>query len=210
MCCNEGMGTVIPLDYAHVVESFAFSTDAEPMVVTYGVGVDPAALPANATALATTLGGLFDTHIMPLVSSDVTHIGTEVTWQSIAPPAPPDVGYDPSGVVGSAAGALMPQNNAFLVHKRTGLGGRGGRGRFYIPGVQEGNVGTTGVVAGATVAAWNTNLAAWRTAVNGAAGVLNMVLLHSSPGAYAATVPYDITSLSMDTVIATQRRRLRP
>lgn len=204
------MPTVIPVGYAQAVLSFSYSTDVEPMAVTFGVKVDPLLTPPEANQIAGAINAQWDATVQPLVSVDVTHLHTDVRWQFDALPAPPVEGTNPSGTVGGAAGALIPQNTAYLVHKRTSVAGRSGRGRLYIPGVQEGNVSTVGRVADATVSAWNVALQTFLEDVKVTGIIDELVILHSTPGAYALDTPAVITSLTMDPVVATQRRRLRP
>lgn len=107
-----------------------------------------------------------------------------------------------AGLGGSAGG--QPQVS-YLIHKTTAFGGRAGRGRVYMPGVMEGFVNESGVVATealeATQEAW-TDFGA-KLDVD----LLPPVLLHgeSSP----ITTPSPITAFVVDAQVATQRRRNR-
>jgi len=103
---------------------------------------------------------------------------------------------------GGTAGAAAP---AYLIHKVTALGGRAGRGRFFIPGVPEAAVGPGGVLASGVASAVTTavgELLADLIAVD-----LPPVLLHNE-GSPVST-PTTITDLTCDPVVATQRRRQR-
>jgi hypothetical protein len=113
-----------------------------------------------------------------------------------------------------AAADSVNGGQALLVHKRTNRGGRRGRGRMYIPWVLQDNVvGETGVILPATVTAFNTVVEAFRTAIAASGYFDGLYLLHSpsGPGVVNPTPtgsPNAITSLSVDTIIGTQRRRL--
>lgn len=204
------MTLVIPQDYAEVVQSLILSGDAEPMAVTYAVGIDSGAPPASASSLAADLRSAFVTAFSAFFNPLFTISQCEVRWQDTAPPAPPQIGVGPGSTIATgSAGTLLPQNSAFLVHKRTSVAGRGGRGRMYFPGVYESQANNIGQVDPAAVSAFNTSLASFLAAVPGVTGVINMVVLHDSLGAFAGAPPAIITALDCDPVIATQRRRLR-
>jgi hypothetical protein len=99
-----------------------------------------------------------------------------------------------------------------LIHKRTSRGGRRGRGRMYIPWASPtSDIGETGVVTSTRVTAAQSAINAWRTAVIAAAGPI--VLLHrpSTPGTTHPSTPGppdEVSSLVVDPLVATQRRRL--
>lgn len=106
---------------------------------------------------------------------------------------------------GGRAGTGISPQVAILIQKRTALGGRRNRGRMYIAGASEGDIGTNGSLSGTL-----------QTAVTGACdGLMNLpvavpaanisqpVLLHDEP----PTTPTVITDLAMTLYSATQRRR---
>jgi hypothetical protein len=106
--------------------------------------------------------------------------------------------------------SLLPQNSAFMVRKNTGFGGRRNKGRFFYPGVAEGAADNIGQLSSGVVTGWNTALATYLSSCNAVAGVDTLVLLHSGApigGTFYAATP--ITSMTIDGVISTQRRRLR-
>lgn len=108
--------------------------------------------------------------------------------------------------VGDLSAGSLPQNNAYLVQKRTALGGRSNRGRLYQPGVFQDVVDDSGLLTGAFQASQQTAINSWLTAIQGITGVEDAVVLHSEGDIDPPTV---ITSLRLDSRIATQRRRLR-
>lgn len=112
-------------------------------------------------------------------------------------------GLDTTVVVGGdSATTYTPPNNAFLVHKNSNLIGRKYHGRWYIPSVAEGAVDPAGTVSAADIAIWNPILA---TYLAGCVTDGNTPIIFHSDGSLANT----ITSLTIDTKVATQRRRLR-
>lgn len=117
----------------------------------------------------------------------------------------------PSGVYatsgpGTGTNQSLGPAMSYLVQKNTNFGGRSGRGRFYIPGVPEQNADeggelTSGVLGGLQIA-----MDAFYAAL--LAADLPPVLLHAEPDA-PITTPLPITSFTVSSKIATQRRRLR-
>lgn len=130
-------------------------------------------------------------------------------------------GLESANVPGTQNVTSMPPNVSFLVHKNTADGGRRGRGRAFIPGVPEASVDDSGVVAGAVITAISSALTSFRTTLE--ASDLPLFLEHDRsytwiidggqprrvPSGPAAPVPTPITTLSLDSRVATQRRRLR-
>lgn len=108
-------------------------------------------------------------------------------------------------VVGTLVDTAMPPNTAILVRKLVSAGGRRNRGRFYLPPVYpgEGNVDSGGNIIAGSV----TNMNTWYTKLftNLVAVNLKPVLFHSE----APFTPSVITGFSVQSVVATQRRRLR-
>lgn len=100
---------------------------------------------------------------------------------------------------------LLPPNVTHVVNKNTALAGRKGKGRMYIPGAKEAGVSNAGLHDAAGLATYNTALANLKTAVEATAGIGNLYLLGHS----AAWGPYQITSLTMRSLVGTQVRRVR-
>jgi len=106
---------------------------------------------------------------------------------------------------GATAAALVPQNSAILIQKRTALPGKHGRGRMYWPSMGEADVDGVGAISPGAKARIATMLTAWTNAVNTATSFDAFAVLHTT-STPAAT---KITSLTVDSTLATQRRRLR-
>lgn len=204
------MAIVIPQGYAKILHSLTLAGDAERMAVTYGVSVDPGVTVADVGDLAAECAQAFIDNALDLISNQYSVTETVATVQlGVVGVDDPVIGTSAASGTGAQVGDPVPQNTAFLVHKRTATGGRGGRGRMYLPGVPEAQVNHVGALTGAAVTAGNLNLEQFRLDVNFAPTVTSMVLLHNSPGAYAAALPHPITALTLDTIVSTQRRRLR-
>lgn len=95
---------------------------------------------------------------------------------------------------------------ALLIRKNTATGGRQGRGRMYMPGLPEIHVETSGTYDATQRAAAQTRFTDFLGDLE-AAG-LPMVLLHAGPG--SEPEPFNVLSLTVDSRVATQRRRNRP
>jgi len=105
----------------------------------------------------------------------------------------------------SSGGTAGTANTATLVSKNTALGGRQGRGRMFLPGVQEDQIDGAGVIAPAVVAALQSDVELMFSEI--AVSDLFPVLLHDE--ASPITTPTPITSFTVQSTAATQRRRMR-
>lgn len=139
----------------------------------------------------------------------MTEIGTGITLVGCLVKFGPDA-TGPSALVGAAvlgsAGAgLLSPNTTWLVHKTTSFGGRAGRGRMFLPGIREADVSDAGVISPTPLTDMQTAMTAFRSQL--IADDLEPVLLHSAQSPIVAPSP--IISFSVDSRVATQRRRLR-
>lgn len=195
---------IIPPGFAAVALEMRLAGFSRSAFITYGVEneaalTDPVAI-AQAQLTALSSGGGF-----------LTQLDNSVTMASATIRLGQDGGEPLVGVAtGVLTGALTSNspsaNVALLVHKRTAVGGRRNRGRFFIPWyVSEGDVGEDGVIVGTGVTAKQNAMNSWRIALGAAA--FPMVVLHSV-GNTAPGVPTPVSALQVDPLIATQRRRL--
>lgn len=164
------------------------------------------------TSLATAVMGCFGStgSLFACLDASVTLIRTRV---SLGTDGGEDiVGVNTQPVACTFGGPAAPPNCAVLVHKRTARGGRRGRGRMYLPWAAASTTLTeAGGVSAADVTRVQNSVNAWMAALMAGPGPL--VLLHrpSNPGTAHPTtpgVPNNVTSMSVDSLIATQRRRL--
>jgi len=108
---------------------------------------------------------------------------------------------------GGGFAAALPSNCAYLVRKNTAAAGRGKSGRMYVPGALEAQVTPAGIVDPAELASWNgAHLTAFYSAFTSDVG--DPVVNHQAGSPLGSTST--VTSFTMDSKIATQRRRLRP
>ena len=112
---------------------------------------------------------------------------------------------EPANEPGTGTQTDTPQI-CVLVRKNTALGGRAGRGRLYLPGPSAQAIDPGGVLVGSFI----TNLqAAFDTFFDELEATnLPPYLLHGAGSPISTPTP--ITGFSVQSVIATQRRRVRP
>lgn len=167
--------------------------------------------------------------------SVLTASGIHNAWATTIVPArvrvkcgPNDTGpffvasYTEAGGETGAVGAASP---SILITKQTLLGGKRGRGRMFIPGQSESAIDPGGVVGATTRADVQTRANNLRTGIIAATSMTMMVLLHgpatewalvngkprrvTDPDAPAPPVPTEVTSMVVESTVATQRRRQR-
>lgn len=191
---------IIPDGFGQV--NFLFGGIAAPTGAqcTLGFHVDPAS--GDAFAAATGFDAMWASRILPQQSSEILFLGCLVKF------GPVDTG--PSAQVsrstaGSLTGNGSQPNVAYLVRKSSDLGGRSGRGRMYIPGVNEGDVNSSGALTSTRRTALQTAVEAFMADAATAGNPL--YLLHGN--SLGIHVPSILTGLSVDATVATQRRRLR-
>lgn len=107
--------------------------------------------------------------------------------------------------VGDITSAGVSPNTALLVTKNTADGGRGGRGRAFMPGLAEADVDTDGGIDSTYLAVAQAQWADFGVAFF--FGGAPLVVLHSAGS--PITDPSPITSFTVQSLAATQRRRLR-
>jgi hypothetical protein len=121
-----------------------------------------------------------------------------------------------AAVAGTFSGADLPPQVAVLVKKNTGVGGKKNRGRTYIPWQVPGSVvDERGTIAGANVAAIqaNVNLVLAQMNTDGMPmHIANKTTVitppETKPHVTAITTGPLVVTWTVETVVATQRRRL--
>lgn len=175
--------------------------DSDPYVCTMAFEVDtPPFTQAHADALSLE----FRTNFASLLPNDCT-MGPMTT--RVGQDGDPVILLSSATSVGTNSSDFLPQNCALLLQKRSEVGGRRNRGRMYIPGVPETACNEVGVLTTTytnavkglcdTFAAEYQDPAEFNTSA--------MVILHST----GDPTPTEVTLLTVDERIATQRRRLR-
>jgi hypothetical protein len=141
------------------------------------------------------------------------HLTDGVRCDSIYVRKGQNVGPGPSTeiAVGTAGAIATPGASpavSFIVKKVTASGGRRNRGRLFVPGVSEASVDGSGVVLPATLALMQTD---WNDALTALATAnIDMCIAHRyEAGAPVMLSPEPVTSLVVEGLVATQRRRQR-
>lgn len=197
------MGVRIPVGFGQISVEFHHALIPRPMVITFGI--DAPASP-DPSFIADEIAAMLTAANRPFLPSAM---GTQYTLGPVKCSVQQELGvlteYGTATYVGSnAAVTQLPPNNAMLVQKRSGVGGRGGRGRMYVPPVAfvEGDVDNAGLMTttlrNTTNTQWANVLAALDLAGYG------MWILHEGFGA-----PVQVTALNVERKLATQRQRLR-
>lgn len=195
----------IPNGFALARLIWTAAGDPEPMISTIGLELTPG--PTTPFVLASAIRTAWTGAWAPAsLSNSYTFKGVSVTMG-------PQPGTGPTAdslidSIGTSVSAMLPSNCAILIRKVTALGGRENRGRMFLPAgyLAEGSVDQNGVIAGATVTSMQAQMNAFQAAVIGSPLFDNTVVLHGTASASAPTV---ITDLTVQSKIATQRRRMR-
>jgi hypothetical protein len=187
----------VPNGFAHVLGRISVPGDNEEMAITYGVegnaGLDQAAVDFLSSETGDFLTGVMgNVYRFEGVVVTIGQSGADLILTS-----------EDGAAQGTQGANLLPQNCSALFKKSTGVGGRKNRGRFYVPGIAEALVGDTGVLSAGAITQFQGQADDFLGDLNTA--LLPMVVLHTSP----LDTPTTVTALTIDTRIATQRRRLR-
>lgn len=202
---------VIPEGFGLATLIWSLSGHSNPITVTCGyedttLGGDAGVAAQDIKDTFTASGALCDADLMSTLWTfegvDVKEmIGGVLVGASSAGPA----------VVGTAASVNIPSiNTSMLIRKRTIRIGRQFRGRMYFPclALFENNVNYLGVIDNAV---WNTFATALDVVSTTwlASDHTRPRILHAPPKAGATPPPTDIVSFTLETQVATQRRRMR-
>ena len=202
------MALVIPAGFAQASLQMRNSGDPDPWYITFGVELTDLNFVAEREAAR--IESAARDNLANVISSDTRMTGVQLRIG--VSEADPFTVFHPFDIQGLSTSDTLPQNNAVLVTKQTERSGRTGKGRMYVPCVNEGAVSNVGVLTETfrnlmqdRMTGFLEDLSAPETTEEAPA---TMVLLHSA-GAPGGSAPNVVTSLIMAPVIATQRRRLR-
>lgn len=187
---------VIPVGNAQANLRFSGPSAPRGAEITLGLDLDVVATPA---AVAELVADNWVANCLGLQSSNLVFDEVYVKFGDNETGAS---GLFTVGAAGGLGTSSVPPQVALLVKKNTQFGGRKGRGRLYIPGLVESDVEETGQVQAPDVVSWQTAMDDFHTQLN--TDDIPPLLLHND-----ATVPYLITSFTVDSTTATQRRRIR-
>jgi len=198
------MGVEIPVGYTQAVYVFrgpgAIKNSTMTLGLHYGTSADVPDIAGAAYDLVT--AGTGD-NLCEAASMVVgwQFLGTDVTYMDESGPL---IASYRETVVGTKSGSPLPTNCAFLVSKSSATGGRAGRGRWFVPpfmlgesGIDGNGVIDSGIMA--TLQGYLDVVMAQALAID-----INPVILHSGAG-----LPAPITAMTLQPLLATQRRRMR-
>lgn len=138
------MGVLVPPGYGIAKYRWRCSGDSEEMISTLGFKVGE---PAPPSVVAGQLATIYvDSGWGNRLSAAYTFTGVTV---SIGPPEAAEVGESQMALVGGLAVEPPPSNCALLVTKITALGGKGNRGRMFLPAghLQEAGLDSNGFMS---------------------------------------------------------------
>lgn len=202
------MTLYIPNGYALISHHMKARTADRTM--TFTIGVDMTSISNKQAALDTyelevqSNGEIF---AAASFSSDYEYLGISATIGTEVGPLP---WSRVRNRVGTGAQVPVPPNSAILVQKRTALGGRQNRGRMFLPPawIGEGNVDHLGNIDAnlSTIQGYVANMFGFLVD-----GELIPVVLHTAnpPGEDPPATPAPITQMSVQSKLATQRKRMR-
>lgn len=191
----------IPTGYAQV--NYIFGGSAAPLGAQVTLGLDISAFSGDAEDVATAATAAWSASGIP--TCQVASIELRSVLVKFGPNSTGPSFNRPTAVPGTIGNDGVAPNTAILVKKQTAFGGRAGRGRMYIPGAREDEIGVTGGILSGYLTDWQVAMDAFGVELSTA--LLTPVVLHGE-GSPLST-PSEITSFSVDGMAATQRRRMR-
>jgi hypothetical protein len=111
-------------------------------------------------------------------------------------------------ITGTNTSSTLPPQCALLVHKRVETTATQRAGRFYLPATQENEIDEDGRLSSALITAINANLSTFLDGVSGPDDN-ELVVVHGTGVDAGEKDVSVVTALTIDPVMATQRRRLR-
>lgn len=190
----------IPVGYAQI--TLTFGGAALPTGAAVVLGADISGYALSPAELAEGVHGAFSADVMPHL---VNTVQLETVLVKFGPDATGPSGEYSEVQVGGTGGSAASPAITYLVLKHTNLGGRAGRGRMYLPGVTEAAVGIDGTVDETKRDAVEDGITDFGAVLSVA--FVDLVILHGPESPLA--VPTPITSFTVSSMVATQRRRQR-
>jgi hypothetical protein len=197
------MGTVIHPGFMHVIQPLRHSVANKTWSVTYALNIDD--YTGDPDSAITIADGFFRGAWRPLMDTNITFDPAEGYYQPVAGAKQLFIsGVAPTA--GQTARNTPPPNVAAVVRKRTAFVGKAYRGRLYFPGLlDEVNMDENGVIVPAGITVLQTAANGWLTNLDTGPGNLGgMWLLHQK----SLVLPTRVTSMLMQPIVRTQRRRL--
>jgi len=202
------MAVVIPDGYAQVTLNWKHTSASREWSTVLGVQHDD--------ALA---GEIYGTVLAAWAAELQPEQDTEIELTTVTVRMGPSTGATPglaidfaTNLTGSEGMAGTPANCALLVRKYSPIGGRANRGRNYWPGfINEASVNEVGVITsgalGTLQTAFTDFFALMGSGNAGSTALTPVVILHDE--ASPSTIPALVQAVSVDSVVGSQRRRIR-
>lgn len=194
---------------AEISFRFKHDLDPDPWVVTFGVAAAPDSEPVTDFTLA--LNGCIESwsnNLRGVMDNQITLVEAQASiGHGLGPKGQALVAV---GLAGGVSDTGLPQNCALLVRKTTAGVGRGSQGRFFWPGmIPRDKVNEVGALDSGLITALNTHFSDFLDDLEEAgpddAPAMSIYVFHPDP----ETAPNRAISLSVDSTLSTQRRRLR-
>jgi hypothetical protein len=193
---------LIPAGYSQMNLVWQGTTNDRPCEVALGFHGPPGELPADAAD---------DIYSAAIATNSIFQASQQsTTWRFLGvkvmtmTESGPTTGELLLSVVGTLSVANPPINCAVLLRKNTDLGGRTNRGRIFAPPTEL-NESEVDYLGNMTSTAVTRHLTHWNNFVSGLDAVGKTLRLYHT----ASAVPTVVNSLSVQQLIATQRRRMR-
>jgi hypothetical protein len=190
----------IPPGFAQV--NMLFGGDALPRKAQVVFGVEPDPTKDTVLEVATGVVNAWEAvnSIRSQTDDNVVLEGIRVKFGPNATGLDGTIGYSKAGSFATAG--VTPQV-AILVRKNTALGGRSNKGRMFLPGLGEAAVEASGQIITSSLTNWQTAVDIFLAGLG--TELVPMVLLHNA----TEQAPTPVTSLSVQSLVASQRRRIR-
>lgn len=188
---------IIPPGFAQVTLPFDHQASSRDALVVFGV--ENAGAFTQPSDLADAVWSAVNADLVPIIDANVVLGPVEVRMNVGGTEL---VGQGADSSLGAAVNETVPANTAVLWKKVSGIAGRKNRGRMYLPwAAAENDVTEVGVISPSTVTDFQTAADAFLGDL--ATADVPMVILHNSVG-----TPTSVTSLVVDPLVATQRKRI--
>ncbi len=200
------MAQVLHLPTGYFAWSMKFTGPPAPTgAAITGCGIKAGQQPVD--VVAGTLRNAFVSRILPFAPSTLTLESVYVRFGLDGGTGPSFT--DVANVTGASSSAPASPGVAYLIRLSTALGGRRGRGRWYLPGVLEPQVDAGGNVLGTFISSVDAALALYLSDMSNSS--LPLAIGHRYPSGAAVTpqVPTVITQAKIDARLASQRKRQR-
>jgi hypothetical protein len=195
------MGVIVPVGFGivRILVGVNGSPDVDVMTIGYDgdVDEDPSVDASEVNVILKAAGRPF---LPANYSSDYRYLGVECMRMTATGPI---TGTAVENIIGTKSAQAAPPNVAVLIQKNTARGGRKGKGRMFTPFMftSRTNIDAGGVISSSDVTSIQSIWASAFTAL--AASDVKPALLHSD-----GSTPDLITSITVKSLVATQRRRL--